>query len=53
MTDPRIALMQPVDEPLWGEASRAVGQALRPPVDEPLWGEAAKQAGMALRLLAA
>lgn len=49
MTDPRILLMQPVDEPLYGQAARAAAEALRTPVDEPLWGETAKRIGEALR----
>lgn len=50
MTDPRIpAVKQPVDEPLFGEAARAVAQALRHPVDEPLWGTDARIIGALLR----
>lgn len=50
MTDPRILLMQPVDEPLYGRAARAAAEALNPPVDEPLWGATAKRIGEALRV---
>lgn len=49
MTDPRTLLMQPVGEPLFGEAAKAVGRALRGrPVDEPLFGEAARRVAEAL-----
>lgn len=49
MTDPRTLLMQPVDEPLYGEAAKAVGRALRSRlVDEPLWGAEAQRVGEAL-----
>ncbi|MER7488696.1 hypothetical protein ABTY20_22885 [Streptomyces sp. NPDC126497] len=48
MTDPRTLLMQPVDEPLYGSAARAVAEALRPPADQPLWGATARRAAEAL-----
>lgn len=49
MDDPRILLTrQPVDEPLMGEASEALGRALRAPVDEPLWGSSARITGALL-----
>lgn len=54
MTDPRTLFMQPVDEPLYGSAARAVAEALRGrPVDEPLWGAEAKRVGEALHRPAA
>jgi hypothetical protein len=53
MTDPRILLMQPVDEPLYGEASKTAARALRAPVDEPLYGWTARVIGQALRRPAA
>lgn len=46
MTDPRIPIArQPVDEPLFGQAARALAQALRHPEDEPLWGTDARILG--------
>lgn len=49
MDDPRIPLMkQPVDEPLIGKTSEAIGRALTHPVDEPLWGEDARIVGALL-----
>lgn len=49
MPDPRTLLMQPVNEPLYGRAAEAVGEALRGrPVGEPLWGAEARRIGRAL-----
>lgn len=49
MDDPRILLMrQPVNQPLTGNASRALGRVLRHPVDEPLWGSTARITGALL-----
>lgn len=49
MTDPRIPIArQPVDEPLLGQAARALAQAFRHPVDEPLWGTDARILGVLL-----
>lgn len=52
--DPRTALMKaPVDEPLVGEAAKAVAKALAHPADEVLFGTDAYILGRLLRRPAA